>query len=73
MQFFFSFGCPNLRGGGGGDLVGPKDQIFPMRLFEGSPNSVSLKPVDEKLVDKAWDLLWVHSDVQRDMEGKLKV
>ena len=35
--------------------------------------SVSLKLVDEKLVDKAWDLLWVHSDVERDMEGKLKV
>ena len=35
--------------------------------------SVSLKLVDEKLVDKAWDLLWVHSDVEKDMEGKLKV
>ena len=38
-QFFFSFGCPNFRGGGGGvDLVGTKSQIFPKISFEGSPN-----------------------------------
>ena len=39
INLFFSFGCPNLRGGGGGAaLDGTKDQIFPMSLFEGSPN-----------------------------------
>ena len=31
----------------------------------------SLEPVqDEKLVDKAWDLLWVHNDVQNDLQAK---
>jgi len=31
----------------------------------------SLEPVqDENLVDKAWDLLWVHKDVQNDFQSK---
>ena len=38
--FFFSFGCPNFRGGGRGEgvaLVGTKSQIFPKIRFESSP------------------------------------
>ena len=37
QHFFFSFGCPNLRRGGGVNLVGTKDQIFRQIQFEGSP------------------------------------
>ena len=35
--FFLVFGVPTYGEGGGADLVGTKDQIFPMILFEGSP------------------------------------
>ena len=37
-HFFLVLGVPTYGEGGGGDLVGTKDQIFPMILFEGSPN-----------------------------------
>ena len=45
-HFFFSFGCPNLRGGGGEgvDLVGTKDKIFPMSLFEGREDLLESVP-----------------------------
>ena len=39
INFFLVLGVPTYGegGAGGGDLVGTKDQIFPMSLFEGSP------------------------------------
>ena len=43
INFFFSFGCPNLRGGGV-DLVGTKDKIFPMSLFEGREDLLESVP-----------------------------
>ena len=43
-QFFFLvLGVPTYGEGGGVDLVGTKDQIFPMSLFEGSPYSFRKK------------------------------
>ena len=48
INFFLALGVPTYgEGGEGVDLVGTKDQIFPMRLFEGSPNLTEEK--EEKL------------------------
>ena len=44
------------------------DNITHLKSF---PALGSLEPVqDENLVDKAWDLLWVHKDVQNDFQAK---